>query len=1286
MTTTYITEPEIRSCINNSLIDNSGRYPFIYDTNTKQITANANYNVNQNNTIKILDILDTFHDLAKDRGAYDANFFVSEIANYLMTGVWFSGDNIDNYKIGLNYPEYTTLKGFSTFESRVAASFEIHNGLQRADITITYDDIIGMFLISQNLEPGSTGTYIHPDFKQTILNSNGSIIIKPKLNENISFDEYKCGLLASGYTNDQVNVFMIKISHFFKWYLHSTDFITGTNGVSPIMSSDNLFSPNVPNEIRFVFDAVGMGGIFDIAGSGGAPYVGAFTVMDSASTSSNLLDPNIGIDYEVMPSDSQNGDGLIVPILSNYFSCEKVFICYLQNPRKKFGEDGIFCFSLIMFKIPEDDSEAEIINACRNIKTAVLNSPEYADAQIKITNYINASPNKVVRYYFGEVEKDMVTNDNAKCGTCGAGVAYLGKVFSEIKKAMDEIQKAPPTPEFKTRIPTIFEGSNPNQYAIVREIFNELKKAGDLRQRIPIADARILKMFFESVGIRLTEQDMLLLYKVLADYKRTGDYQQVYAVLHAVLKTGTNIKNYTHATGDELAALFARMIGLPCVYQVSSIGKNTLYRSTVYMVDIAQREKQEVERKMTVIQNFFNETVIKIQTVMNFLETNYQNIYQLKEQLKELMNTSANQISTADKLLIASAWDTLNKLLTFSNNITENFDKVIDFYTSASSLLSIPVIDTSGQITVGINNKINDVLHQMALASEINFSFLIDYIQFNFPSLSLLNNQTDNHIQPNIFAPLSDDEIKSITFNRPELDLVFTKGKSKNKALNTFRKFTEAPVTPAASSGRSSRSSSSSAEVGKYIDAGTKARITQTFNNFVTALHINDTEKEKYTIYEPKEIREKIEVIYGDYDKTISRDETSSNVAFNLDSVKNQFNQLQQMIPTTSIQRGGYVNYPNYSLIQKGGGFEEEKNKKLIYMKVKQIVITLFEKCNNYLLDVTNDLTINNPNDLMQITIKYDVSKFCKELLSTVNEDIDDLGNEGILTSLKNVASNFTFNDISGNGNETELTVAQMLDNLGLPEVKWLMYMLSVNTVEEPGTNSVKLDMGMSNDLRSEIDLGLGSVPTNIKTICETVNYNQIISILCFTILYKFYNGKNSYLNNTKMIDKYSSEIFAKLNANNAGIPDNGLSNILDEIFLRGLKAGTSLSASSTRQIAPVNSANLPFMLKGIIQELIVLFNIPVTGKQRDTRSVSSSSSSSSSSKANPYAKTYKSSSGVGKLGGGVRKRTRKNKNSKTKTKNRKTYKKMKPCRQNRKTYKRQMQNKKIRRTYKKYK
>ena len=360
--TTYITEGDIRSCFNNSLTnivtDSRGNktieYPFIHNPKLNPpITYNSQYNFNQANSIKILDILDTFHDLAKDRGAYDANLFVDNIANYLMTGAWFSGDYIEFYKIQLNYPEYASLKGFSTFESRVAASFEIHNGLQRADITITYNDIINNFLIGEN------GKEITPEFKQTIIHSNGSIIIKPNLNENISFEAYKCELLAAGHTNERVNEFMLKISSFIKWYLHSADFIPGSDGKIPILSGET-FKPTVPPQIRFVFDAVGMGGIFDIAGSGGTAHVGAFSVMDSASTSSNLLDPDMGTDYEIMPHNS-NGDGLIVPILSNYFSCNNIFIGYLQNPKKIFGQDGIFCFSLVMFKIPKEENIPQTI-------------------------------------------------------------------------------------------------------------------------------------------------------------------------------------------------------------------------------------------------------------------------------------------------------------------------------------------------------------------------------------------------------------------------------------------------------------------------------------------------------------------------------------------------------------------------------------------------------------------------------------------------------------------------------------------------------------------------------------------------------------------------------------------------------------------------------------------------------------------------------------------------------------------------------------------------------------
>ena len=60
-----------------------------------------------------------------------------------------------------------------------------------------------------------------------------------------------------------------------------------------------------------------------------------------------------------------------------------------------------------------------------------------------IKNYIDTYPQLVARYFFGEVKKQQTNgaadlNDNLECGTCGAGVPYVGKVMNlliDLKKS-----------------------------------------------------------------------------------------------------------------------------------------------------------------------------------------------------------------------------------------------------------------------------------------------------------------------------------------------------------------------------------------------------------------------------------------------------------------------------------------------------------------------------------------------------------------------------------------------------------------------------------------------------------------------------------------------------------------------------------------------------------------------------------------------------------------------------------------------------------------------------------
>ena len=1044
--TTYLTFNDVQSCVNNSLI-NEG-YPFNLNRD-KTITVNPSYNnyPNQSNPMKILDIMDTFHDLAKDRGEnYDSDFFKEWIANYLMTGQWVEGDNIDFYKSMLNYPEYSAVKGYSSFENRVDMAFELKHGLQPSEITITYDDILKYFLIPKKSQSGSDILIIEPSFKQKIIESNGSIIIKPSLSQNMSFDTYKSNLLEIIKDQTTVNKYMLKIAFFIKWYLHSSDFILGNDGTIPIQNQSELFVPSIPNEIRFVFDAVNMNEIFDIEGSGGTPYIGAFTVMDSASTSTNLLDPLMQIEYEIMPT-TASGDGMIVPFFSNYFSCEETFIGYLQNPGKKFGSDGIFCFSLVMFKIPNPDDDNNVREACiyvKNIDPYVVEDGRYIEAQTVITNYVYANPSKMVRYFFGEVERNM--SEESACGTCGAGVPYLGKVFKQIELAMKKIKEITGQIAYQSDI----------NYPTIVNLFDALKKVGDLKQRIPIADARILKLFFQSVGIAVTEQDMLLLYKILADYKRSGDYQQVYAVLKAILFTGTNTGCYTHATGDELAALLARMLGLPCVYQVSSIGKNVLYRCPLYMVDATRRQQQLIEDKIKTTTIFFTEFNSKIITIFNFLQYFYSKVCILKKQLIEIIEKS--NIQTIDKIALFNAYFMLDKLIKLSNLLlTDENIKVLQTYVSVYKGLST----SNFVIRPEELDQYSSLIQQISV---IPFSELINYIQQYFPNLSSLNDtSTSTSRGEQIFEPFTKTEYDNGTFIRPNLDLHFKKTQSTNDKIRKFREFITTILPSSSESDNGSRSSRrKQTTVGMYIDETKKKRIVDTFNAFVANLNIGDNYFVSSLNDISKDISTKVNSIF-EYQINKYKDEQNSNC---LDSGK-LIEILNSLLVSNGLSGGGSLyesknesqNITLLDFTQKGGMISpiQLRNRKVIYMKIKKTVLSLFQKCNNYLLDVTNNTKINFTGNmdgvLLNIYNVYDVNNFCKYLLYGDSSDENDTVYNGILIELENISNDYTSDDINDDGNDTPLSSMQVLNLLGLNDIKMLLYLLSVNIYLTAGTN-----------------------------------------------------------------------------------------------------------------------------------------------------------------------------------------------------------------------------------------
>lgn len=574
----------------------------------------------------LLAIFDTYHDFGGERG--DADFFNKVVAKFLMLNEQTTTniDETNSYKDVFSFilsRKNLNFYGPGSYENKVASLFENVVSLQKAVTTITYSEII------DNVTLVGTQTFtFEPDFIAKVIASNGSLNIIPSLSENLTFERFICTYGDDGDTKR--NQALLKIGNFIKWYLHSP----------------SLESVDIIDQIRITADAgfFHVGKIMSVSGSGGIPYITVPNILDSASTSISKLDPNADIEYEELEED------LVYPIYSNYFSSSIYFICYIVNQSKKFGVDSPFCFSLCIFNIEllnGMNPDLNVSNAINYIRNNVWNSedPDYNAALRNIKLAIDTYPGMVVRYYFGEVERDLMI-ETSKCGTCGAGVNYIGRAFSKIYSARNDVN-----------IGTL--KSNLEQH------FNGLITEEKLNSRIPISDGRILKLINQNATNIINADDILNLYYLLADYKRTGDYQQIYTILSKIKETGTNDGNYTFSTGDELAALLSRLLGLPTIWQVGSTGRTTLYRNTYFSSTQEQQHENRMERLRTEINKEFIQNRTELTVLINFLKL-YRSLNSLKETIKSIYQTEQNYFS---KLLLINLIYVLNGLMETANNI-----------------------------------------------------------------------------------------------------------------------------------------------------------------------------------------------------------------------------------------------------------------------------------------------------------------------------------------------------------------------------------------------------------------------------------------------------------------------------------------------------------------------------------------------------------------------------------------------------------------------------------------
>jgi hypothetical protein len=346
---------------------------------------------------------------------------------------------------------------------------------------------------------------------------------------------------------------------------------------------------------------------FSAEGSMVQPFVAIPCILDLASTSTEKLDPTLDFYFERLVPQQ------IVPIVSNYFSCDKYFFCYLPNTEDEYNLDTLYGFSLAILKIPEEEPEEEPQEGQLNIKRAInivrdniRSNPQGPGALEFIFNYINANPGIVARYYFGQVKKDSKNNDNynSSCGTCGAGVPYIGRVISQIKALRGTTNRE-----------------------TVKTALNSLKNntTEPLGGRIPFSDARILNIL-----LNLRPEVLDTLFEILADYKRTGDYQQAFTVLKAILTARGNSEFFTFCSGDELSALIGRLLGVPTIYQTASGAQCRLYRGRLFTGTDEEKLKYKLSNDIKIIEKYCGTIREKIQYLQKFIGNNYKYNLQLE--------------------------------------------------------------------------------------------------------------------------------------------------------------------------------------------------------------------------------------------------------------------------------------------------------------------------------------------------------------------------------------------------------------------------------------------------------------------------------------------------------------------------------------------------------------------------------------------------------------------------------------------------------------------------------
>ena len=343
--------------------------------------------------------------------------------------------------------------------------------------------------------------------------------------------------LSNGSLKIRVPSPYTSFTHYLTKFLDDSSYLKAKTGIATFIKN-YLYKTEADEtdveEIRFLFDANAnqIGKIFRYPDSGGIRYNAMACTADSASSSDESLDPSRPNEYE--PDE-------IVKVTSNFLTHDKYDIQFIVNDKCKFGEHGKTCFSVNISNKNEEPKDFD----------------------------------RSARYFFGP-KKNSSGGENEPCGSEGASVSHIGKTMENLESLKKNNLTSTDLDQAKK--------------------LNEVKLDHTYNSScIPIGDSRFLKLFHKNGGRIQTPNEINNLLKLLADYKRTGDYEQSLTLARRILKDKGNRGNYTFSSIDLLSTLFARLNGIPAVYQVGSNGTITLYKNTIHLGSEEDRVKAKLQ-------------------------------------------------------------------------------------------------------------------------------------------------------------------------------------------------------------------------------------------------------------------------------------------------------------------------------------------------------------------------------------------------------------------------------------------------------------------------------------------------------------------------------------------------------------------------------------------------------------------------------------------------------------------------------------------------------------------